>query len=164
MKYLKQKETVFAIIFAVLMLVIDQFSKVVASNVLPFRNGITVIDKFLYFTYTTNQGAAWSILEGKSWFFIIVAFIAIILLSVYFARTKEKERLTRFGIILILSGTIGNLLDRMMLGYVRDFIDVLLFGYDFPIFNIADMCICLGVLLVCVEIFYEEFIQWKQSK
>lgn len=164
MKYLKQKETIAAIIFAVIMLILDQVSKVLASNILPFRSGVEIIKKFLYFTYTTNKGAAWSILEGKSWFFIVVAILSFIVLGYFFIHSKPEDRLSRFGIIIILSGTLGNAIDRLLFGYVRDFIDVMIFGYDFPIFNIADICICVGVGLVILEVFEEEYQIWKQSK
>lgn len=164
MKYLKQKETIFIIIFAFLMLIFDQVSKIFASNILPFRQGVTIINQFLYFTYTTNEGAAWSILSGNRWLFVGVAIVATIVLGKFFIHSKLEDRLTRFGIILIISGTIGNAIDRVVYGYVRDFIDVLIFGYDFPIFNIADILICIGVFLVLIEIFEEEMKQWKHSR
>ena len=92
MKYLKQKETIVAIGFAIMMLIIDQLSKIFASNILPFRSGVPIIKKFLYFTYTTNEGAAWSFLSGASWLFILVAVIAFIVLGYFFEHSKPEDR------------------------------------------------------------------------
>lgn len=69
--------------------------------------------------------------------------------------------MTRFGLVLTFAGMIGNLIDRMVLGYVRDFIDVIIFNYNFPIFNIADMAVVIGVALIIIEIIFEEHIHGK---
>ncbi len=96
--------------------------------------------------------------------FIIIAIVAVILLAALFKRTQPEEILTRFGVVLITSGAIGNVIDRIVYGYVRDFIDFVIFGYDFPIFNIADIAICVGIFLVILESVVEEWKIWKLSK
>ena len=105
-------------------------------------------------------GAALATIAAKA----VPAVIAFIVLGYFFEHSKPEDRLTRFGIIIILSGTLGNAIDRILYGYVRDFIDIMIFGYDFPIFNVADICICIGVLFIFIEIFEEEYQQWKQSR
>ena len=97
------------------------------------------------------------------WSYILfaVAIIAAVVMIVFFRKTKSEEVLTRFGLVLTFGGMIGNLVDRIFLGYVRDFIDVIIFNYNFPIFNIADMAVVIGVALIIVEIVFEEYIHGK---
>ena len=80
---------------------------------------------------------------------------------IYFRKTKKEEVLTRFGLVLVFAGLLGNLIDRVFFGYVRDFIDVIIFNYNFPIFNIADMAVVIGVALIIIEIIFEEYIHGK---
>lgn len=152
-------------IFAFVMLAFDQLTKIIAHAVLPGgNNAVKVIDNFFYFTYTTNYGGAWSMFEGQTWLFILSAIVAVLLLGYLFVNTKPNDKFTRFGLTLVLSGAIGNCIDRVLFGYVRDFIDFIIFGYDFPIFNIADVCIVLGIIMIIIDTFEEEWQQWKQSR
>ncbi len=80
---------------------------------------------------------------------------------VFFMKTRRNEVLTRFGLVLTFAGMAGNLIDRVMYGYVRDFIDVVIFNYNFPIFNVADMAVVIGVILIIIEIVFEEYIHGK---
>lgn len=120
-----------------------------------------IINNLFYFTYAHNTGVAWGMLAGHLWLFIIVALVSAVLMIIFFKRTKKEEILTRFGLVLTFAGMIGNLIDRMVLGYVRDFIDVIIFNYNFPIFNIADMAVVIGVALIIIEIIFEEHIHGK---
>ncbi|WP_289811548.1 signal peptidase II, partial [Thomasclavelia cocleata] len=87
--------------------------------------------------------------------------ISAVLMIIFFKRTRKEEILTRFGLVLTFAGMIGNLADRIVLGYVRDFIDVIIFNYNFPIFNIADVAVVIGVALIIIEIIFEEHIHGK---
>lgn len=102
--------------------------------------------------------------EGKLNFFYIISFIATIGIVYYFFESQSYQKFLRFGLVLVFSGMIGNLIDRITLGYVRDFIDFIIFGYDFPIFNVADMAIVIGVGLIILEVAIEEYKAWKISK
>ena len=82
----------------------------------------------------------------------------------YFIQTKPYQKLTRFSLVLIFGGMVGNLIDRVVFGYVRDFIDFIIFGYNFPIFNIADIAITVGMFFIILEIGLEEYKIWKTSK
>ena len=81
----------------------------------------------------------------------------------YLNKTTKAQRLTRYGIVLTFAGSVGNLTDRLYLGYLRDFIDFIIFVYDFPIFNIADMAVVIGVGLIILEIVFEDYIDGKKK-
>lgn len=152
-------------IFVVIMFIIDQTTKAIAAGVLPGKNtAVTIINHFFYFTYAQNYGGAWSLLEGHVYLFVIAAIAVAIMVVWWFLNSKPNDYLIRFGLILVLAGGIGNCVDRVVYGYVRDFIDFVIFGYDFPVFNIADICIVVGVILIILDTFEEEFIRWKQSR
>lgn len=142
----------------------DQMTKIIVDHALCLDGHYTIIENFFYFTYAHNYGAAWGIFQGRLNLFFIVSIIATIGIIYYFIQSESYQKLTRFGLILVFSGMIGNLIDRVTLGYVRDFIDFIIFGYDFPIFNIADMAITIGIVLVILEAGIEEYRAWKISK
>lgn len=139
----------------------DQFTKHLISSSMQLGKSQEIIDNFFYFTYAHNTGVAWGMLAGHLWLFIIVALISAVLMIIFFKRTRKEEILTRFGLVLTFAGMIGNLADRIVLGYVRDFIDVIIFNYNFPIFNIADVAVVIGVALIIIEIIFEEHIHGK---
>lgn len=139
----------------------DQVTKYIVDSLMLLGQSQTIIPDFFYYTYAHNEGAAWGILKGRLSFFIIIAILATIGLIIYFASTKKQDKLTRYGIILVFGGLVGNLIDRLALGYVRDFIDFIVLGYDFPVFNIADIAVVIGVLLICLEIFFEDKLNGK---
>lgn len=134
------------IIISTLFLAIDQILKLVAelNNV-----HISVIKNFFNLTYVQNTGAAWSILQGKTALLIIISIVMLVLIySMTFSFSNTKFNDFAFG--LLFSGVFGNLIDRVFCGYVRDFLDFEIFGYNFPVFNIADMAIIIGVILLMV--------------
>ncbi len=162
---MKQKKEFLFYVFVFLMtLCFDQWSKYMVDHKIMLHQSIPVIPGFFSLTYARNTGAAWSMLEGKMMFFYGITLIAVVALGYYFKQSQSHEKLTRLGIVLIFSGTIGNFIDRLCFQYVRDFLDFVIFGYDFPIFNIADSLICIGVFLMIVELMNEEHQWWKLSK
>ncbi len=142
----------------------DQITKIMIDHTLQLNSGYTIIDNFFYFRYTHNAGAAWGIFQGKLNFFFLASIVATIGIIYYFIQSKTYQKITRFGLVLVFSGMVGNLIDRIAFGYVRDFIDFIIFGYDFPIFNVADMAIVIGMFLVIIEVVIEEYKAWKISK
>ena len=139
----------------------DQFTKHLISSSMQLGQSQEIINNFFYFTYAHNTGVAWGMLAGHLWLFIIVALVSAVLMIVFFMKTRRTEVLTRFGLVLTFAGMAGNLIDRVVYGYVRDFIDVVIFNYNFPIFNVADMAVVIGVILIIIEIVFEEYIHGK---
>lgn len=135
------------IIFGIIFLLIDQLSKGLISLYMNLNESFKLTN-FLSITYVHNIGAAFSILKGARWLFIILGIIALNIIYIFFIKDKK---LTNFEIIiyaLMLSGIIGNIIDRVLFGYVIDFIDITLF--NFAIFNFADSFIVISVILLVV--------------
>lgn len=139
---------ILTITLSIIFMTIDQISKIIVVKNLSIHNGIEVIKNFFYLTYTNNDGAAFSILMGKRLFLILVALIIVILLLIYIKRNKPKNKYEILAYSFIIGGSLGNLIDRIVRGYVIDFISVKIFGYYFPIFNIADSLIVIGAFLL----------------
>ena len=139
------------IMLIIVALACDQISKVVISSYLKFNESITVIKNFFHITYSHNYGAAWGILKNNTHFLIIFSLIAIIILLRYSNSFKHNTK-NDIAFSILLGGITGNLADRVCLGYVRDFLDFNIFGYNFPIFNLADTFIVIGVILLIIAI------------
>ena len=136
-----------------ILLLCDVITKLYVVLKLELGQKIEVIKDFFYITPAHNTGAAWSMLAGKISFFIIVAGIAVLIIAIYFGTYRVKNGLQRFALLLVLAGTVGNMIDRIAYGYVIDFLDFYIFGYDFPIFNVADSFLTVGVVLIILDMF-----------
>ena len=147
------------IVIAVLL--IDQLSKLAADMNMVLGERISIIPGFFHLTYMQNSGAAWSMLEGKMWFFYMVSVVALVMMIMFY-RHQESEW-NQIALAFMIGGTIGNFADRLCFQYVRDFLDFIIFGYDFPIFNIADSALCIGVGLILMDAIWEQFGNgWKK--
>ena len=135
------------IIISIILLCIDQISKLLVVNLLTKTDSITIIKNFFYLTYINNDGAAFSILVGKRIFLILIAVLVIVMLIRYIKKNNIQNKLELVSISLIIGGSLGNLMDRVVRGYVIDFLDFKIFNYNFPIFNIADTFIVIGVIM-----------------
>lgn len=140
-----------------ILIVIDQVTKsLIAANPAAWTN-TEVIPGFFYITYVKNTGAAWSMMAGKRTLLSLVAAAAILVMIYYMDKARrEHNRLTSAALALMIAGAAGNLIDRLMLGYVRDFLNFYIFGYDFPVFNVADICLCVGVGLLILSTLFEK--------
>ena len=133
-------------------IIVDQLTKFLVVKYMPLGQSISVIDNFLYITSHRNEGAAWGILQGKMIFFYVVTLVVIGLVILWIRKLDiKKEKLLVIALSLILGGALGNFIDRVMYQHVVDFINTYIFGYDFPIFNIADSALCIGVFLMAVD-------------
>ncbi len=129
----------------VLIVLVDRLFKMLVTAFLPNAD-VYVIKNVFYLTYATNKGAAFSMFEGKTFLFIL--FAVFILASIYYY--IKKYNINNIGYSFLCGGIIGNLIDRIIYGYVIDFIGINIFNYRFPIFNIADIFIVLGALFVVI--------------
>lgn len=136
---------------ASIFLVIDIVVKLFVKSYMTLYQSINIIDNFFYITYVRNTGAAWSIFSGKQFFLILVSLIIIVCLFVYLYKKKMYTKIERYGYSLLVAGAIGNLIDRVVYGYVIDYLNFYIFKYDFPVFNIADTCIVIGIMLLFIS-------------
>lgn len=136
-------------------ILIDQFTKWLIVKYMAYGESIPVIDNLFYITSHRNRGAAWGILQGQMWFFYLIT-IVVILGVIYYIQKSKTDRLMGVALGLILGGAIGNFIDRIFRQEVVDFIHVYIFSYSFPVFNIADSALTIGVILMIIAMFLEE--------
>ena len=127
---------------------LDRIIKTIVSISLDLEQGIIIIDDFLTIMHVHNYGAAFSILKGSRWLFIILSFIILNVIFIFFINGKKLNNIKIIIYSLLLGGIIGNLIDRILYGYVIDFLDFNIFGHDFAIFNLADTFIVISVILL----------------
>src|SRR5690606_17877705 len=150
-------------LIAVIAIAIDQITKYLVVKNMELYEQIPIIDGFFYLTSHRNSGAAWGILEGKMGFFYVITVIVIIGIIYYLHKYGKDNKLFASALGLILGGAIGNFIDRLFHQEVVDFFDFIIFGYDFPIFNIADSALTIGVILVIIEALFEEKKQKRKA-
>ena len=144
---------------AIVGIIIDQITKIAIDRSMQLLDSIPVIENFFHITYVRNKGAAFSFLSNASWrlpFFIIVSTIASLVILIAFRKLREDQRLAHVSLAMIFSGAVGNLVDRVRLGEVIDFLDVHWYRHHWPAFNVADSLICVGVFLLAVDMILEE--------
>ncbi len=142
-------------VISLLIIIMDIVSKIIVKNFLPLNRSIKIIDDFLYLTYSKNIGVAFSFFSGAK-LFIILSTILILVMIIYYILNNKLSKMEYYGFFFIIGGAIGNLIDRIIYGYVIDFIDIYIFNYDYPIFNIADIAVVSGVILLIINNFIKE--------
>ena len=141
-------------LIAIGIVVSDIITKYFATTVIKLDE-IALIKNVLYFHYTENRGAAFGILKNCRWLFITITIAVIIAVVIYIIIKKPKSRLLLVSLAMITGGGIGNLIDRISLSYVVDFIDFRII--NFPVFNVADIFVSIGAALMFIYIiFFEE--------
>jgi len=135
----------------VLLIGIDQISKVWALSSLKEMSSIPIIKNVFHLTYVENRGAAFGLLQNNQSIFIIVALAASIF-GLYYLHAKKVNVLGKSGIILIIAGAIGNLIDRVRLGFVVDYFDFR-FIWEY-VFNVADVFVVVGTMVLCIYIIF----------
>ncbi|WP_112180776.1 MULTISPECIES: signal peptidase II [Paraliobacillus] len=143
-------------LLAFVIIIIDQLTKFWVVANMELRESITVIENIFYITSHRNTGAAWGILAGKMTFFYIITAVVIVLICYYIQKFAKDSLLTGLALGLILGGAVGNFIDRIVRKEVVDFFDVYIGSYNYPIFNIADSALVVGVILVLIATILDE--------
>ena len=144
------------VLFVIILFIVDIISKVLIENNLELYESIDIIKGFFSITYVQNTGAAWSIMEGKMIFFYIITIIGLVFMYYLYKNAKDNN-IEKYAVLMMVAGTLGNLYDRVLYQYVRDFLDFIIFGYDFPVFNFADTFLCCGVFIYIIKVLYDEY-------
>jgi len=150
-------------IISIIVFILDQISKAIISTFMSINQSIRIIKNFFYITYIHNTGASFGILKNNKAILIILSIIAIIVLIRYMTSFKNTK-LNTYGLGLLMGGIIGNLADRILFGHVKDFLNFYIIGYDFPIFNIADIGIVIGVIILIISIIRGEDSNGSKSR
>ncbi len=132
------------------MVIIDQFIKAVVSCNMHLYDTFTLIKGFLDINLVHNTGAAFSFLQGGRVLFIVIALIVILLISMYINSNSDVDKKKTLIYSLLLGGIVGNLIDRIIHGYVIDYISFTIINYKFPVFNFADICIVIAVIIALI--------------
>ena len=153
----------FAIVFGVVF--VDQLTKWLAIIFLKGNESAVVINNVLKFAYIENTGAAFGMLSEHRWVFLLISTLAIIGITVYMIKWRPQSKLLYVAVSFIVGGGIGNMIDRVYLGYVVDFIDF----YAFPnlwkyIFNVADSFVCVGAGMVMLYLILSMINDTKKEK
>ena len=149
---MKTRERIYSI--ATIVIIIDQIVKLLIRTKMKINTSIPIIPNIFNLTYVENKGAAFSILQDATILLVIIGLIFLYLIDSYIKKEKKIDKLSIIALGLIIGGIIGNLVDRLLLHAVVDYLDFTLI--NFPIFNIADTCITIGVVLFIICTIKEE--------
>jgi len=140
---------------------LDQITKKIFESILA-DGKIVIIKGFFQFNLSYNDGAAWGILSGNMLVFYMITLVAFGLFYILLKDVNfQTKKLYSIAVILLIAGAIGNFIDRMVYKEVIDFIDFIIFGYDFPIFNIADICLVIGMIMFGIDVLLEDVLHGK---
>lgn len=136
-------------ITSLICVIIDQIIKAIVVTNMEFAHSINVITNFFRLTYLQNTGAAFSILSDNRLFLILITLFALFIIYYFFIKDKDiNNKAILYGVLL--GGILGNLIDRIRCGYVIDYLDFNIFSYHYPVFNFADICIVISVIILVV--------------
>lgn len=140
-----------SLVIAIIVFLFDQLIKTIVNKSLYYGALKSIIPNLFYLTLVYNEGVAWSILSGSIIFIILVSIICFVFLLIYETKFKNERKIS-FAFGLIYGGLLGNLLDRIRLGYVIDYLKFYILGYEFPIFNLADTALVIGFAILIISI------------
>lgn len=147
-----------------LLIVIDQIVKILVINKMALQQSITIINNFFNITYVRNTGAAWSILSGNVLLLIMISVLALVTIYYYLIKDKDLNKIDIVSYSMLIGGIIGNLIDRIVHGYVIDYLDFKIFNYNFPIFNIADTLIVISIIIIGMSLIVGEYREQNRNK
>lgn len=137
----------------IILIIADQGLKFWISANIKLGASQVILPNVLALTNVRNDGAAWSVLSGQQWFFTVITIVALGMMGYFFWKLRN-DNLYMSAISLLIAGTLGNFIDRIRLGYVVDMFETLFM--NFPIFNVADMCLTFGVIIVIIALIKDE--------
>jgi len=159
-----KKEYYIMIATILLLVIIDQLTKQYIVSTMYLGESITVINNFFLISSHRNTGGAWGILTGQMVVFYFITFNAFVLFYFLIKEVDFKnKKVYSVAVTLLIAGAIGNFVDRVLFQEVVDFLDFYIFGYDFPIFNVADMCLVIGMFLFGYDILLEDIVHAKNK-
>lgn len=139
-------------------ILIDQVIKILVNTYMSLADSISIIPSFFRITYLKNTGAAWSMFSDKTVYLIAITIVFLAAFYFLILRKTDFDVDKNIGVLygIIIGGILGNLIDRIRLGYVIDYLDFSIFGYNFPVFNLADTFIVIGCILMIIRSFKKE--------
>ena len=136
-------------------IILDQLTKWIVVNSMELYQSVTLIEKVFSFTYIPNYGAAWGMFSNHRWVFMVVTSIALIIMPIILYRYRKVHVLFSLSLSLFIGGAIGNMIDRVFVGYVVDFLEFTFI--DFPVFNVADICVVFGAgIMIVYALFFDK--------
>ncbi|MCU7558031.1 signal peptidase II [Macrococcus capreoli] len=143
-------------ILAIFFIAMDQLTKYIIVKTMNVGDSVPVIGDILEITSHRNHGAAWGMLQNQMTFFYIITVVVLLAIAFFYYKEAAFNPVMQLGLTLIFAGAIGNFIDRIMRGNVVDFIDTKIINYDFPIFNIADSCLTIGVIVLLYDMLFNQ--------
>lgn len=149
------KKIIIFTIITLLVVALDQITKLMILRTMDLGDSIVVIENFFEITSHRNKGSAWGMFQGEMTFFYITTVFAYGFFA-YLAKDIDfkNKPLYTIAVLLLIAGTTGNFIDRILYQEVVDFLDFLIFGYDFPIFNVADMALVIGAFALGIDVIF----------
>ena len=144
---MKKSNIILSIVLVIVLLGIDLLLKYLVSTYLTTVN---IIDNFFSLTYVLNDGAAFSLFASRTYLLILIALLCLFFI-IYELKSNLDDRILSIGYSLALAGLLGNFLDRLIDGYIIDYLSFKILGYNYPIFNFADILIVVGIVIVIIK-------------
>lgn len=138
----------------VVVVLLDLGTKYLVQDAMPLYTSIPIVGEYVKLTHIRNPGAAFGISVGSPALFLVLSMLACGVVAYYFKTLPVSERWGRFSLTLVLGGAVGNLIDRIRFGEVTDFIEVGIDAYRWPVFNVADMAVTIGVVLLFIRLYH----------
>ncbi|MBQ0139790.1 MAG: signal peptidase II [Kurthia sp.] len=153
-------------LIALFVIVLDQLTKWRIVKTMDVGEEITIWDPYFSLYSHRNGGAAWGMLQGQFWLFAVITVVVIVGIIFYYHKEAKGQPLFQASLMMLLGGAIGNFIDRLFRGEVVDFVSVLIpvINYDFPIFNVADAALTLGVIMLVIYILFDMQKEKKKVK
>ncbi len=161
MKFLKRFYWIF---LSAILVLADQLTKLIVIKMIPIYDSIVLIPGFFSFSHVRNTGAAFGMLSNQRWIFMVFTTVVLIAAVVALYSGRVKNHWGKVSLSLIIGGGIGNMIDRIFLGEVVDFFAFNFWGYQFAVFNVADIFVCCGTIILAFYIFFSSDFDTKKVK